>query len=508
MRRNETVDGVLLSYTSIGISMLSGLLFTPFLLKCLGQNEYGLYELMGGFVAYLSVLDLGLASTITRYISQYNLLGEKEKQENFLAMCTLIYTIITVLILSFGFLFYFLLEDIFGNSLTEIELSKAKTMYLMLMFSMGVTIFGNIFLGVLSGLEKFVVPKLLQIAKVLLNMVWGTVILFKGADSLDITILNVILNLAVFGLMAIYSLKFIKIKFYYWDKSLFKEIFTFAFFVFLQGVMSQLYWKVGQLILGITMNTAAVAIYAVAMVFNCLFLNFSTAIAGVLLPKASRLVINKADGEALTDFMIVTSRYIFAVYGLLTIGFAAFGKEFLRLWAGPAYEQAYYIVLIVVISSLVPRIQASINAIAQAYNKHGFLTTMYFLMGVANVGISIFLVKFMGIVGTAVGTAIALIIGNTIGANIYFSKEFNINVKRCLKDTFSGIALVCMLTLFCGLALNILLGYKGFTIFFVKVSLLIAIYAILMMWIGFNNNEKTLLKSIIGRLFVRRVSNG
>ena len=71
MKVNQIKLGSVLSYISIALNVLVALLYTPFLLRMLGQNEYGLYSLVASIVAYLTVLDLGFGNAIVRYISNY-----------------------------------------------------------------------------------------------------------------------------------------------------------------------------------------------------------------------------------------------------------------------------------------------------------------------------------------------------------------------------------------------------------------------------------------------------
>ena len=61
--------GVVLSYISIMINTIVQLLFTPFLIRTLGQSEYGLYSLVASIISYLTVLDLGFGNALIVYTS-------------------------------------------------------------------------------------------------------------------------------------------------------------------------------------------------------------------------------------------------------------------------------------------------------------------------------------------------------------------------------------------------------------------------------------------------------
>ena len=73
--------GVLLSYGQTVLSTLISLVYTPVMLRLLGQSEYGLYNHVSSTIALLSVLSLGFNSSYIRFYSQY----KKEDNESAIA---------------------------------------------------------------------------------------------------------------------------------------------------------------------------------------------------------------------------------------------------------------------------------------------------------------------------------------------------------------------------------------------------------------------------------------
>ena len=69
--------GVVLSYLSMGISILVSLFYTPIVIKNLGQQQYGLYNIASSVVGYLSLLNFGLGSAVVRFVTKYRV----EKKE-------------------------------------------------------------------------------------------------------------------------------------------------------------------------------------------------------------------------------------------------------------------------------------------------------------------------------------------------------------------------------------------------------------------------------------------
>ena len=79
MKNNKLKIGAILSYVVIFLNIIVGLVYTPFLIRSLGQSEYGLYSIISSIIAYLTVLDMGFGNAIIIYTARYLERGEKDK---------------------------------------------------------------------------------------------------------------------------------------------------------------------------------------------------------------------------------------------------------------------------------------------------------------------------------------------------------------------------------------------------------------------------------------------
>ena len=84
MKSNQRKMGALLSYAVIILNMLVGLVYTPFLIRKLGQAEYGLYSIVYSVMNYLTVMDMGFGNAIIIYTARYINQNDKEKQDKYL----------------------------------------------------------------------------------------------------------------------------------------------------------------------------------------------------------------------------------------------------------------------------------------------------------------------------------------------------------------------------------------------------------------------------------------
>lgn len=75
--------GVVLSYLLMIFEVLSTLLLTPFILRTLGQAEYGVFKLSAAVTAYMLLLDLGVGNAVTRYVAKFKVEGNIEQSRKF-----------------------------------------------------------------------------------------------------------------------------------------------------------------------------------------------------------------------------------------------------------------------------------------------------------------------------------------------------------------------------------------------------------------------------------------
>ena len=116
--------GVILSYVMMVLEVLSTLLITPFLIRTLGQAEYGVYKLSASVTAYLLLLDLGIGNAIIRYISKYRANKDRESEQKFFGVSILFYLSIAVLALLIGGVLWYVYPSMFSKGLTAEEIGS------------------------------------------------------------------------------------------------------------------------------------------------------------------------------------------------------------------------------------------------------------------------------------------------------------------------------------------------------------------------------------------------
>ena len=501
---NQLKAGAILSYISIGLNNVVGLLYIPFMLRMMGQAEYGLYSLVASVVSYLTVLDLGFGNAIVRYTAKFRAEGKSREQYEMFGMFLLLYSFVGLVALLIGGLLYSNVDQLFDRTMTVEELDKVRIMMLLMCVNLAFTFPMSIFGSIITAYEDFIFQKLVNIARIILNPLVMIIMLLMGYRAIGMVVVTTLFNVATLLINCWYCFHKIKIKIY-WGKfkwGFLKEVSIYSFWIFLNALMDRIYWSTGQFVLGIYKGAAAISVYAVAIQLHAIYATFSTAISGVFLPKVTAMVTNGSSERDVSDLFIRTGRIQYIVMAFILTGFILFGRDFVYLWAGSEYEEAYYIALLFFVPLTVPLIQNLGITILQARNQMKFRSLVYIVVALLSLLCSFPLAEKYGGIGCAWSTALALTCGNIIVMNIYYYKVIHIEIIRFWKEIgkMSWAPLLCG-----GLTAYILTFFELDTVWkLVGAILIFCIVYIPLFWFwGMNHYERNLLLIPVKKILQR-----
>lgn len=498
---NQLKIGIVLSYVSTGINMLIQLLYTPVMIHLLGQSEYGLYTLVGSFVSYLSLFSLGFTGAYLRFYSKKKAQNDVRGIARLNGMFLTLFMLMSLTAFVCGMILAQFPKQIFGNKLTVQELHTAQILMRILVVNIALTFPSGLLDSMVSAHEKFLFQRLVTLIGVLCNPLLAFPLLLMGFGSVAVVGVTTFITIAKLLVNVFYCVKILKIQFIFdqFDFRVLREIAQFSFFLFLNMVIDQINWSVDKFILGWVSGTGAVAIYGVGAQINTLVMNFSTAISSVFAPRVNRIAAEEKTNmnKQFTQLMIRVGRVQYLILMLVTSGFVIFGRYFItNIYSTIEYAQAYPVALLLILPAMIPLIQNLGIEIQRAVNKHQVRAIIYFIMALLNVVISIPLAKAFGPVGSAIGTAIGLVMANGIIINIYYQFGMGLDMIAFWKS---------VLSLSKGMIAPVVVG--GFIMRFVtfeKISeylFFVVVYTmvyIVSMWnFGMNVEEKALVAKLL-----------
>lgn len=497
---NERKIGILLSYANILLHAVLGFIYVPILLHYIGKSEYGLYQLMGSLIAYFSVMDFGLSATVIRFYTKYKALKDHRGMENILAVSLRCYGLVMVVVLLIGGVCYCFLGDAFGNSMTAAEVGEAKQIFLLLLLNIIITLGTMVFCSVINAHEKFLFLKGMETIQLVLQPVLVVLLLMQQPSAFSVALVQTGLNL-VLSLARMYycfHTLHVTIRFHYWNRELFQEFRHLALSVFAVTMIDQVFWKTNQIILGVISGTDAVAVYSISSLIYMNYMALSIAISGVYLPHVTEMIARKEPVSHLSMLFIKIGRWQYYLLGLVATGFIIFGREFIHMWAGDGFEEAYGITLLIILPFTIDLIQNIGNSILQAKNCYDFRAKVLFVSGVFSLGFAIPLGIRFGGTGCAFATGLSMLLGNGLVMNWFYARRIHLAIGEFWRQ-IGRISLVVLGCFVLGYGMNVWVSASGFLLFACKVVLYTLVYSFLIYQLAMTAEERTKLAGVLRR---------
>jgi O-antigen/teichoic acid export membrane protein len=467
----------------------------------LGQSEYGLYSLVASVVAYLTIFDLGFGNAVIRYTAKFRAEKKITEQYEMFGMFFILYLVIGIIAFVAGLSLYFNVDNLFGATMSAKELHDARIMMLLLIFNLAFTFPMSIFGSIINAYENFVFQKSINIARVLLNTAVIICLLHMGYKAVAMVIAQTVFNVLTLFINYFYC-KYrlrIKILFAKFNWSFLREVAIYSFWIFLNVIMDKIYWSTGQFILGAVVGTAAVAVFAIAIHLQTMYMNFSTAISGVFLPKVTAMVAKNTDENTISELFVITGRIQYIVMAFVLSGFIVFGKAFINLWVGESYSDAYWIALIFFIPLTVPLIQNLGITILQAKNQMKFRSLLYVAIAIISLILQIVFAKMWGGIGCAIAIAAGLILGQILVMNIYYHRKQNLNMVLFWREIIKMSIIPILLILVSIFALHFI-SIDSWGKLMLYIGIFSVVYIPLFFYLSMNKYERNLFISPINKM--------
>jgi O-antigen/teichoic acid export membrane protein len=184
-----------------------------------------------------------------------------------------------------------------------------------------------------------------------------------------------------------------------------REVTGFSIYVAMIDWSSRLNFAVDNFTIGIFLNTAAVGLYAVGLRLSEALFRMTSQLHTFLFPT---IVHRSVEGRLEDQRRLVTqaTRFQLAVAIALCGSVIAVAPVLVRAWVGPGFESSFRIAQILAYVVILRAWMGVPSTLLKGTGRAGYVAKVSALCAVANVLLSVILVKTIGLVGVALGTAI------------------------------------------------------------------------------------------------------
>jgi O-antigen/teichoic acid export membrane protein len=494
------------NWTSLLVQVASGFFLTPFVLSRLGKSGYGIWMLVGSFVGYYGLLNLGVESAITRYIARFS------SQKDTKSLNETANTALAMLCTTGAFVI--LLSLFIADPLSQFfqiapeQLEEFKRIILVLGVATGLSFPCGVFSAMITAREHFIARNIVNIFATLIRTGLTVVILLSGYGLAGIaypTLVSTVISIIAFFVIAKSSIPEFKIQISNARLTTLKMLLIYGSYTTIIVAADFLRLYVDNLVIGKMIGIAEVGIYAVATPLIRHMFNLIVSGMAVLGPRFASL-----DGADKRDELRNTFLRALSVSSFLTCGISLlvllFGQSFIFFWVGEEFAAAVPVLRILVVAYAFDLFQHPGIGLMYALNKHRYYAAATMAEGIANVLLSILLASRCGIIGVAIGTAIPMIFVKLFIQPVYVSRIIGIHLKEYTKVASPpfvvSIVILCVHACVIHFAHIDVTKTKSFLILTIGATIIGTIYCILTC-IGSQNIRRLVLSFMPREAFLK-----
>lgn len=372
----------LLLYVRMLLTIVVGLYTSRVVLNTLGVSDYGIYNVVGGIVAMLAFLNSALTAASQRFISFELGRGDKQKLKTIFCMSVTIHAVLAIII-------FIIAETIglwFVNTHLNIEpirMTAANWVYQCSILTFMLTIVSVPYNSCIVAHEHMNAFAYVSILEVILKLLIVYLLLVINYDKL--IIYGILVLCVAFIIRLIYGLyckrHFEECTYHFtFDKTLFKEMFSFAGWSVVGNLGFSFKDQVANVILNIFFGTVVNAARGIALQVNGIISNFSNNFIMALNPQITK---QYAAGDIGNSMKLVYAgcRYSFFLLALIAIPVMINLDYVLKLWLGNVPEYTSEFLQLALCAALINSMASPLVTALQATgNIKGFQISICIVM--------------------------------------------------------------------------------------------------------------------------------
>jgi O-antigen/teichoic acid export membrane protein len=443
----RALKNVASNWAGLAVNIAAGFFLSPFILHHLGDEAFGLWILIFSLTGYYGIFDFGIRSSLVRYVSKFQAIGDKDQLARLVNTSLVTYSCVGLILMVPTVLGGFYVDRLFHIS--PAFLKDARILFLMVGYSMALGFPLGISDGILEGLQRFYLMNWTNIVTTLVRAVLIIYVLRHGFGLLSVALITVSLPLIASAVRAVIAQRLLAIPYgwKYVDRESLRQVANYGSVTFMIIVAARLRFRTDAVIIGTFLSAAAITHFSIGARLVDYAADVVYSLAQIFTPMSSHFHAT-GDYDQLRKIFVSGNRACALVMFPMTVALVVMGKSVIEAWVGPRYVSSYIVLLIILIPSTFYEAQSTSNRILYGISLHKSLAYVVLMEGIANVILSIVLVRPLGIVGDAIGTAIPMLCTSLFFLPRHMCRQLGIPVRRFIVDAYFYPVVLCIPMIF------------------------------------------------------------
>jgi O-antigen/teichoic acid export membrane protein len=404
----SALSGYLRFITSIVILWF----LTPFIIKHIGIDDFGLWTLVFSVIGIYELLDLGFANGVIKYVARYDALQEYHNRNQLLSTILFAYCLLALIGMS-----GIILLSFFFNDLLSIPTSQeGKSILLLILIAIRALIFGlpaSLFRGILFGDQKIAITNAIISASVILNAILVFIAMSLGYNVVALAIallLSFFLETIAYIFFCFKLVPNLSLSWSLVDLSRLKELASFCIMQCVANISSQLIHRTDPIIIKLFMSIFYVSIYAIPLRIVTYVYQFINQFTNVLSPFIAHLDASRKHIE-IRSLFLDCSKYALCLATLFFVVGSILAENLILVWLGDQFLLSVTPLIILLGAMWFNSSYIVAGQVLAMSGHHMILTKFFFITAIIHLLLSVALIYPLGINGVALATLLTALIG-------------------------------------------------------------------------------------------------
>ena len=384
-------------YIRLIVTSVCSLFISRYSLQALGVVDYGLFSVVGGFIAFIAIFNTIMLSTSNRFIAVA--IGKGDEDEINKQFCVNLVIHIAIAILTL--LIVILIGDWYIHRYINYEGSISDAIYVFHITVIGsiITFLGVPYNGLLMAKEKFIVFCSLDVISSLLKLIVTYLLVYHFENKLSIyTWATVILTTYPTFIFYLYCKRhypqIVKFRFVK-DRVLYKDVFAFSLWISYGAIASVGKSQGAALLVNAFFNTVMNAALGIASSINGIIGSFAH---NVTKPIAPQITKSYAAGDTARSMqlLVFSSKMCFMLMLLASAAFLIEPEWLFTLWLGDVPPFVVQFTTLIIIDALLDSLNSGIAEIILASGRIKVFQITINTLRLVSIAAAFFILKLGG----------------------------------------------------------------------------------------------------------------
>ena len=444
-RTRQFTTNAIANYLRFAVNVVAMFLMTPFIIRHIGRDAFGIWSLVFSILGIFALLDCGLSTTIVKAVADCHADGDTERRNKLLSTISVLYAVLSIIST-----LAILVVSLCVGHLVPAGADRHVTVAILWILALRVVILAlplGVYRDVLFGEQRIATVNVVQIASTVVYSLWTWYALVRHGGLMAMAWINLAAMVCEYSAYVILAYRLVPRLRVSWliasAESIRREL-GFSVAQLVVNTASLVRLRTDPVIVKAFLSLESVSVYTIALRIAESVLLLSKQITNIFAPMVARMH-RQGDASGIRKILLSGAKLAFAASLAISLPICLLAKPLIQCWVGPEFAPAGPVLVVLLCAMSLVILQMAACSVLTMSGHHK-LTARADVCGIAiNLGVSVALAHRLGIVGIAVGTLVSTILVDVLfvvgsACRIYGISYYNYVRLVVLPMVLPGIA--------------------------------------------------------------------